>query len=57
MKHIISILSLAALISCGAAGEPLRPNANLGLSIGSDGVQPRASVGASNGPVNISVAL
>ena len=57
MKPIISVLALAALISCGAAGEPVRPSANLGVSIGPNGVTPSASVGAQSGPLSINLGL
>lgn len=57
MKKIVMILGAIALVGCGAAGDPLRPTANLGLSIGSNGVTPTASVGATNGPVSINVGL
>jgi hypothetical protein len=57
LKYPALCLALAALAACGAAGEPLRPTANLGLSIGSGGVQTNASVGASQGPVTVSVGL
>jgi len=57
MKKTLTILGLVALVGCGAAGEPIRPTANLGLSIGSNGVTPTASVGAQSGPVSINVGL
>jgi len=58
MKFIVSVLALGALVSCGAAGDPLRPTTNLGLSIGSDGrVTPSASVSTQAGPVSINVGL
>ncbi|SEW38826.1 hypothetical protein SAMN04488515_2517 [Cognatiyoonia koreensis] len=57
MKRVLIMLGAVALFGCGAAGEPIRPTANLGLSIGSGGVTPTASVGATNGPVSINVGL
>ncbi len=57
MKFALSGFALLVLVSCGAAGDPLKPRANLGVSIGPNGVSPSASVGASNGPFNIGLNL
>ena len=57
MKTVITFLALATLISCGAAGDPLRPTANLGLSIGPNGITPSANVGAQSGPVSVNIGL
>ena len=56
-KPIGLILALGFLVSCGADGAPLRPNANVGLSVGSGGVSTNASVGASNGTVSVGVGF
>jgi len=57
MKRVALILTLAALAACGADGAPFTPSANVGLSLGSNGVTTGASVGASNGTVSIGVGL
>jgi len=57
MKPIAFIVILMGLASCGADGAPLRPNASVGVGIGSGGVSTNASVGASNGTVSIGVGL
>ncbi len=57
MKQIAVILLLAGLAGCGADGAPMRPNANLGLSVGTGGVSTSASVGASNGTVSVGVGI
>jgi len=57
MKRIALILTVAALAACGADGAPFTPSANVGLSLGSNGVTTGASVGASNGTVSIGVGL
>ena len=57
MKRIALILTFAALAACGADGEPFTPAANVGLSVGSNGVSTGASVGASNGTVSFGVNL
>ena len=57
MKKLALIAAFGTLTSCGADGDPLRPSANPGLSIGPSGVSPNASVGASNGTVSAGVNL
>ena len=57
MKPIAVFLTLISLAACGADGAPMRPSANLGLSLGSGGVNTNASVGASNGTVSVGVGL
>ncbi|WP_165767688.1 hypothetical protein [Marivivens niveibacter] len=56
MKTIAALLMIATLASCGAAGAPLRPVANMGLTIGSGGVSTSCAVGGTNGTVTLSVA-
>lgn len=57
MTRLALIIGIAALAGCGADGAPWRPNANIGLSVGSGGAYPSASVGASNGPVSVGVGF
>lgn len=57
MKKIALIIVLGALTACGVDGDPLQPNANLGLNIGPNGVSPNASVGAANGNVSVGLNL
>ena len=57
MKRIAMILTVAALAGCGADGAPFTPNANVGLSVGSNGVSTNTSVGASNGTVSVGVGF
>ncbi|WP_341368157.1 hypothetical protein [Yoonia sp. BS5-3] len=57
MKKFFLIIALGALAACGADGDPLQPNANVGLSIGAGGISPNASVGASNGNVSLGLNL
>lgn len=57
MKRLALIIFVGALAGCGADGAPWRPSANVGLSVGSGGVSPSASVGASNGPVSVGVGF
>lgn len=57
MKVVAALLALVLVASCGADGAPLRPSANLGINIGPGGISPSASVGASKGPVKVSVGL
>ncbi len=57
MKNIALILALGTLSACGADGPPLQPNANVGLSVGSNGVNTTAGIGASNGTVSLGLRL
>lgn len=57
MTRLALIIGIAALAGCGADGAPWRPNANIGLNVGSGGAYPSASVGASNGPVSVGVGF
>ncbi len=57
MKKNALILTVAALVGCGADGAPFTPNANVGLSVGSNGVSTNTSVGASNGTVSVGVGF
>lgn len=57
MKVVFAMMIFAAMSGCGADGEPFRPTANMGVSIGSDGVTPSATVGATNGPLSVSLGL
>ena len=47
---------IATLASCGAAGAPMRPIANMGLSVGTGGVSTSCAVGGTNGTVTLTVA-
>ncbi len=57
MKRIALILTVATLAACGAESPPFTPSANVGLSVGSNGVSTGASIGASNGTVSVGVGL
>ncbi len=57
MRVLLALGMVVAVASCGAQSEPIRPTANLGLSIDSSGVNPTASVGARSGPLSIGLDL
>ena len=56
MMRWIAILSLVALVACGADGEP-ETFGNVDVSIGPGGITPTASVGASDGPFSVRVGF
>ena len=57
MKVIASLLIVVLLAACGVEGDPIRPTANLGVSLGSSGVRTTTSVGLSKGNVSVGVGL
>lgn len=56
-KSVFALVALAFVAACGANDPPLRPSANVGVSIGPNGVTPNASVGATNGIFNVGLNL
>ncbi len=56
MKYILG-LALLALTACGIDGAPITPSMNVGVTVSSDGVTPRASVGVRKGPLSVGVGL
>ncbi len=57
MKRILCLVSLLGLAACGVDGEPVRPAANIGISIGSGGVNAGGSIGVSKGPLTVGVGI
>jgi len=57
MRRLALILTLSVLAACGAESPPFTPSANVGLSMGSNGVSTGASLGASNGTVSVGVGF
>ncbi len=57
MKTLLMIGLIGFLAACGAEGDPLRPTANLGVNIGSNGMSQSVAIGASNSNVNVSLGL
>lgn len=57
MKRLLALGSFALLVGCGADGAPIRPEARVGVSLGSEGVSSSAQVTASQGPLTVSVGL
>ena len=55
MRLSILAMVLVGLVGCGADGEPIRPEAELGISISRDELRPSASIGVSKGPVTITL--
>ncbi|MEO1638001.1 MAG: hypothetical protein AAFU41_01980 [Pseudomonadota bacterium] len=57
MKRFVVIAALATLAACGADSPPMEPQANVGVSVGTNGVSTGASVGASNGTFSFGLNL
>ena len=51
-KSILALCVLGFAAACGANDPPFRPSANVGVSVGPNGVTPNASIGATNGTFN-----
>ena len=56
-RSVIAFCTFALLAACGADGEPFRPTASGGISIGTDGVSTSANVGATNGTFSVGLSL
>ena len=57
IARAFAILSLFALVACGADGEPVQPDAAIGIGIGSDGVHAGGTIGVSRGPLRVGVSI
>ena len=57
IRHTVILLSLLALAACGADGEPVQPNAGIGIGFGSGGVHVGGTVGVSRGPLSVGVSV
>ncbi len=56
MKRLVFVMALAILSGCGMDGFPLRPVADLGLSVNEQGqVERNCTVGGYNSTVSINV--
>ena len=55
--RILAVLTLVALASCGADGEPITPFGNTSVSVGTGGVSTSTTVGAKSGPVTVAVGF
>lgn len=55
--RVIAMIGLAVLAGCGADDPPLRPTANLGVSIGQSGVTTSANLAATNGTISVGLGL
>ena len=58
MSRIVCLMAgLWILASCGVDGEPIRPSFGAGINVSSSGVHVGGVVGASKGPVSVSVGF
>lgn len=55
--RVLMVLTLLALTACGVDGDPIRPAANVGVTITPEGISPNVSVGARQGPFSVGVDL
>ncbi|MEM8537825.1 MAG: hypothetical protein AAGF56_08175 [Pseudomonadota bacterium] len=57
MRILVALALASTLAACGAESPPFQPEANVGLSVGTNGVSTGASIGASNGTVSLGLNL
>lgn len=56
-RPIFAVVVLTFAAACGANDPPFQPTANVGVSIGANGVTPNVGVGATNGTFNVGLSL
>jgi len=56
-RLVFALSAFALLAACGADGEPFRPTASGGISVGTNGVSTNANVGATNGTFSVGLSL
>lgn len=57
MRILLALIGLSVLTACGADGDPFRPTGNVGVSVGANGVNTTANVGATNGTFSVGIGL
>ena len=57
IARTLAVLSLLALAACGADGEPVQPDASIGIGINSGGIHAGGTVGVSRGPLRVGVSF
>ena len=55
--RLAALLTLLALVACGADGPPTRPQGSVGMGIGTGGVSVGGGVGLSNGSVSVGIGI
>jgi hypothetical protein len=57
MKRIAIVVLSLGLAACGADGEPIQPTANIGVSVGTNGVNTNVGVAVRKGPVSVAWSI
>ncbi len=57
MTRVLALLSIVALASCGADGDPVRPTAGANVTVTEDGVSTSGTVGVVRGPLTVSLGF
>jgi len=57
MIRLTLIVSLFALVACGADGPPIRPSISTTVSAGSGGIDTSTGVTVQSGPVSVGVGF
>ena len=57
MIRALALLACLALVGCGADGEPVQPDATIGIGVNSGGIHAGGTVGVSRGPLRVGVSF
>lgn len=57
MIRALALLACLALAACGADGEPLQPDATIGIGVNSGGLTAGGTIGVSRGPLSVGVSI
>ncbi|MDQ2091608.1 hypothetical protein [Marimonas arenosa] len=57
MKVVVLLLTGAALLACGADGEPVQPSMNSTVQVTGDGVSGSTDVSLRQGPFTLGLSL
>lgn len=57
MRYVFAMLSLLAIVACGADGEPIKPSVNSNVTLNQNGVRVGSNVSVGKGPFRINLGL
>ena len=57
MIGVLTLLALVGLAACGADGEPVQPDASVGIGVISGGIHVGGTVGVTRGPLRVGASF